>query len=428
MLALAPLTAMAQTIAWRGTVEIAAGAGELEPWRQNESRFDYVDDPTVAIDERGEIAVAWVDQARKDVLFQRLDAGGERQLREPANVSRSSATFSWLPRIALAPDDAHGIFVLWQEIIFSGGSHGGDILFARSDDGGRSFATSLNLSASRAGDGKGRISARTWHNGSLDLAAGADGLIYAAWTEYEGRLWLARSDDGGRSFAPRVWVAGDRRLPARGPSLALDEGGLVYLAWTVGEDRSADVRMASSSDGGRTFGTTRIIGRSAGYSDAPKVAVGPDGAVHLVYAESDGGPFGRYHIRYTQSAGRGRDFAPPRALTAPAPGSSASASFPGLGVDAEGGVYVLSELFYDDRRRARGLAFTFSSDGGRTFAAPLEVPDSADPDGGSNGSRQGLLMRKLAVNRAGAAAVVNSSLEDGVRSRVWLLPGRRAGR
>jgi hypothetical protein len=51
------------------------------------------------------------------------------------------------------------------------------------------------------------------------------------------------------------------------------------------------------------------------------------------------------------------------------------------------------------------------------------VPDSIDPAGGSNGSSQGLLMRKLAVNEAGQVAVVNSSLKYGEKSRLWMLRG-----
>src|ERR671939_82717 len=85
---------------------------------------------------------------------------------EPVNVSRSPHTFSWLPRIAVSSADPRRVLVLWQEIIFSGGSHGGDILLARSEDGGRSFAPPLNLSNSRAGDGKGRLTRERWHNRS----------------------------------------------------------------------------------------------------------------------------------------------------------------------------------------------------------------------------------------------------------------------
>jgi hypothetical protein len=391
-------------LVWHGSTDIAVGRAERGPWQMNESRYDFVDDPTVAIDERGGIAVAWVDQARKDVLFQRFSAEG-RKLGQSVNVSRSPAVFSWLPRIAVDPKER--VFVLWQEIIFSGGSHGGDILFARSEDGGRNFSAPLNLSSSIAGDGKGRINKDNWHNGSLDLALGTDGALYVAWTEYEGALWVRRSSDGGTTFSDRLRINDTK--PARGPALALGPKGVVYLAWTVGDDEAADIRVAKSTDGGGSFGAPVIVERSKGYSDAPKLAVDAAGALHVVYAE-------RQRILYSRSTDDARSFAAPRDI------SGTNAGFPALSLDGKGNLYVLWERFAERPTRPRGLALAVSNDRGRTFTAPVLVPDSADA--GWNGSSQGLLMRKLAVNRHGAFAIVNSSFKDKERSRVWLMRGQ----
>ena len=387
---------------WHGSTEIATGRAHQGPWEMNESRFEFVDDPTAAIDERGAISVAWVDQARKDVFFQRFDASGKK-VGQPVNVSRSPNIFSWLPRIALDPKGR--VFVLWQEIIFSGGSHGGDILFARSDDRGRSFSEPQNLSSSVAGDGKGRINKDVWHNGSLDIAVGPDGTVYTAWTEYEGLLWVRRSRDGGRTFSDKLKIVDTK--PARAPALAAADK-TVYLAWTVGDDESADIRVAKSTDGGASFGAARIVDKSKGYSDAPKLAVDARGVLHLVYGEGA-------RILYTRSA-EGVSFERPRAI------SESGAGFPALALDGKGNLYVLWERFTDLRSPPRGLALTVSADGGKTFSAPVLVPESADA--GWNGGSQGMLMRKLAVNRDGAIAIVNSSFKENDRSRVWLVRGQ----
>jgi hypothetical protein len=386
------------SLMWLGSTDIAAGPAERGPWQQNESHYRYVDDPTVAIDARGRVAFVWVDQATKDVYF------GKQS--EAVNVSRSPETFSWLPRVAIGADGI--IHVLWQEIIFSGGSHGGDILFARSQDGGATFSTPLNLSSSVAGDGKGRIDKDRWHNGSLDLAVGADGTVYAAWTEYEGALWLRRSLDGGKSFSEKIRLRDAK--PARAPALAV-HGKAVYLAWTVGDDPSADIRVARSDDGGTSFAAPVIVDRSKGYSDAPKLAVDARGTLHVVYADGK-------RIVYSRSADQGRSFERPRNI------SDRDAGFPALDIDAKGNLYVLWERFAEHPHLARGLALAVSTDAGRTFTAPVLVPESAD--GGWNGSSQGLLMRKLAVSRDGEIAIVNSSFREKERSRVWLIRGRLA--
>ena len=418
------LAALAPALVWQGAIEVAKGHGERGPWQQNDSRYDFVDDPSVAIDERGEVAVVWVDQAAKAVLFQRFSADGKKLLDRPTNVSRLPQTFSWLPRVAIAPDAPDAVFVLWQEIIFSGGSHGGDILFARSHDGGKSFSPPINLSRSRGGDGKGRINRGIWHNGSLDLVAGPNGALYAAWTEYEGPLWLSRSSDGGRSFSPAQRIAAEgARHPARAPSLALGPDRTVYLAWTIGEDEGADIHLARSTDGGASFSQPELVAPSKNYSDAPKLAVGPGGVLHVAYAESSGGPFARYQVRHTRSADGGRSFEAPHEISSPMPGSFASAAFPALSVDAQGRVYVLWELYAAEQQGPRGLGLAVSSDGGRSFGIPSLVPGSMDPAGGFNGSSQGLLMKKLAVSASGSVAIVNSSLKQGSHSRVWLMRG-----
>src|SRR5512147_2278964 len=64
------------SVAWRPPERVAAGKAIRGPWRQDDSRYDWVDDPAVALSPRGELAVAWVDQGRRDVFLQRRDVAG----------------------------------------------------------------------------------------------------------------------------------------------------------------------------------------------------------------------------------------------------------------------------------------------------------------------------------------------------------------
>jgi hypothetical protein len=412
-------TTQPQGIAWSPPTDLARGNGVRGPWRQNESRYDFVDDPAVAIAPDGSLVVAWVDQARKRVRVQRIQADGHA-VGAAAELSGQPGTFSWLPRLALVPDAPATVLALWQQIIFSGGSHGGEMMLARSQDGGRSFSAPINLSDSRGGDGKGRITPEYWHNGSYDLLALPGGAVAAAWTEYDGPLWFARSTDGGSSFSRPLRVAGGPgERPVRAPSLA-SVGGEVLLAWTLGDEPAADIHVARS--GGDGFERPLVL-RATGYSDAPRLAVDGQGTVHLAWGEAEAGPFTAQRILHARSRDGGRSFEAPRAAASP-PQGYASAGFPSLGVTARGALVLLAELQEDLRGRPRALGIAVSRDGGASFEPMRVVPHSRDPGGGSNGSSQGLLIPKLAVHPGGDLAVVNSALREGSHSRVWLVRGR----
>ncbi|PSQ96916.1 MAG: hypothetical protein BRD55_04545 [Bacteroidetes bacterium SW_9_63_38] len=315
--------------------------------------------------------------------------------------------------------------MLWQEIIFSGGSHGGDILFARSTDGGRSFSPPRNLSQSPAGDGKGRLTAERWHNGSLDLAVDSSGTLYAAWTEYEGRLWLRRSPDGGRSFSSLVYIAGSDETPARAPTLAIDPDGRAHLAWTVGETPDANIHYTHSNTSGRTFDTPRSIAPSMGHSDAPTLAIDPTGTRHLAYGERPDGPFQTSHVRYTR-APPDSSFGPPTVLSRRHAKAYDSAGFPSLRAGPDGALCVLWELFSTVQGRPRALGFIASQTEGRTFSRPTVLPGSENLVHGFNGSQQGLLLEKLAVNARGHLVVVNSTFQPNTTSHIWLYHGHAA--
>jgi len=55
------------------------------------------------------------------------------------------------------------------------------------------------------------------------------------------------------------------------------------------------------------------------------------------------------------------------------------------------------------------------------------VPGTDDPALGFNGSLQGLLMQKIAVDDSGTVVVANSLFKEHEASRVRLIPGRLPG-
>ncbi len=411
------------SVEWREPVIVASGEAYQGPWRMNESDFRYVDAPAADFRPDGSLALVWVEQSRRDVFYQPYGDDGRPLTSEPVNVSRSPNVFSWLPRVVAGPEGTDHVYVLWQEIVFSGGSHGGEIFFARSTDGGESFSDPVNLSNTPAGAGKGRLGRHLWHNGSLDLALGPDGSLYAAWTEYEGALRVARSSDRGESFSEPVTVVSREGPATRGPSLAVASDGTVHLAWTPGERPDADVLVARSDDGGSSFSEPRVAVESPGHADAPKLAAARDGTLHLAYGESEEGPGGAYQVRYTRFTG---NFEEPRTLESPDP--ARGGGFPHLALDADDRPHLVWELFPNPGQRPMGLATAAGVDGGRDFEEPAPLPGSLDPELGINGSLQGLLTSKLAVREDGLVAVVNSTFNPGQESRVLLYLGEKRGR
>ncbi|MGF1527892.1 MAG: sialidase family protein [Candidatus Competibacterales bacterium] len=427
VLSLPPLAVSDRIVAevrWSAPVAVASAAAHRGPWRMNQSDFRFVDDPAVAMS--GEyLALAWVNQAEKDVFLQLYGPGSHSIFEAPINVSRTPEVFSWLPVVVLEPNlgaRPQQIYLLWQEIVFSGGGHGGEIFFSRSTDGGQSFAAPLNLSNSMAGDGKGRLSRDLWENGSLDLIRLPHGELIAAWTEYEGRLWVSRSADGGGSFSAPVHVAGNRVEPARGPALAASDEGTVFLAWAVGEDPEAKIRIAPSRDGAHTFEPPIEIGRDGQRADAPSLAVDPSGFLHLAYTQYSPGLVGREYVRYLRLQPSDLTIAKSSKVFGSS-GFSRSA-YPSIVSDGQQRLYLLWELFSLGSSRPRGLGFTVSLDGGQSFLDSQVVPHSDVEEHGHNGSSQGLLLDKLAVDRMGGIAVVNSTFRANNRSTVWLFRGQ----
>jgi len=410
-------------VKWTDPVTVAEGPARKGPWRMNDSIFHYVDDPPVDITDGGKVGLAWVDNETQTVRYQAFDADHEPMLDQPSEVSRSPETFSWLPRIVMTGPPSDHVYVLWQEIIFSGGSHGGEAFFARSTDGGATFGEPINLSNTEHGVGKGRLTEEIWHNGSLDLARGPDGTLYAAWTAYQGPLHVTRSMDDGKTFSKPVRVAGSQQTPARAPALAIADEQTVYLAWTVGESEAADLRLATSNDGGASFGRPSVILDSGAHSDAPKLEVDSQGTLHLVYGESPAGMFERYHVRYARKGPDAASFGQSRRISSADDGTESGANFPSLALDGRDNLFVLWNGYPAGTDRPLGLGFTASFDRGRTFVAPSIVPGSTDPALGFNGSLQGMLMRKLAANASGELAAVNSRFKPDVASRIRLYRG-----
>ena len=130
-------------------------------------------------------------------------------------------------------------------------------------------------------------------NGDLYVAFVASEFLQRARNDVPRHVFLARSSDGGRTFdTTRVFDSPDGnpdRGLNKGPMVAVDPNApeRVYVGWRQGifapnAKEKLKTNVAVSQDGGRTFGAPVDLTDERG-GDYPGLAVDGDGTVHAVY-------------------------------------------------------------------------------------------------------------------------------------------------
>ncbi|HEY8483700.1 MAG TPA: sialidase family protein [Longimicrobiales bacterium] len=276
--------------------------------------------PTTAADPRtGTIYVAWVgvEDGVAGVYLARSEDG--RTFSAPVRVNDrpgDAAPHEQAPaQVAVGPE-GH-VYVVWQNNTVVEGRRfpASDLRFARSTDGGRSFEPALTVND----DAGGLPASHTFHS----IAVAADGTIYVSWIDSRVRarveaerragrggaeggelpgpeIRLARSTDGGRSFEPSV-VVDEEACPCCRTALAVGPDGAVYVAWRkVFEGSVRDIVVARSTDGGRTFGAPVRVHDDGWVIDGcphagPSLAVDGDGRLHVAWYTGREGRQGLFH-------------------------------------------------------------------------------------------------------------------------------------
>lgn len=193
----------------------------------------------------------------------------------------------------------------------------GEIRFARSTDGGKTFSKALTLNSDAGG-------APTGH-AFQSLTVDRTGRIYVAWIDERAKtkadrgaeIWLTTSTDRGRTFAPDHRVLSDVCECCR-TNLQVDAAGRLYLSYRT-VPRSGpmyrDIVLARSSDGGKTFTTTLASEDKWDIAGCP--VAGPSfsfdaaGNLTAVWFLGDGPRPGLY---YATSTNKGESFAPRQSL------------------------------------------------------------------------------------------------------------------
>ena len=127
------------------------------------------------------------------------------------------------------------------------------------------------------------------------VTSGPEGMVYVAWRKiFEGNVRetvVARSTDHGDTFEAPVIVGHDQWVfpacPHRPASMGVDRQGRLYVVWyTEGTDEIPAIYIAHSDDRGKSFSEKRKLNLSKNtFPDHPQLAVDPEGRIVVVWEE-----------------------------------------------------------------------------------------------------------------------------------------------
>jgi hypothetical protein len=212
----------------------------------------------------GRVWAAWLSstEGQSGVWLRRSTDGG-RTWAPAANIDPSEACPCCRTGLALGPDGS--LYVSWRGVL-AGGVR--DVVVMRSPDGGESWERPVRPRAD------GWVIAACPHAGPA-LAIDRQGRVHVAWwtgKEGEAGVYYARSEDGGRVFASQPIATGLRSAPAH-VQLALGAGGQVLVVWDDGLGRVPRILMRRSDDGGRGFGRRVVLSSGGRAATFPVAAV-----------------------------------------------------------------------------------------------------------------------------------------------------------
>ncbi len=215
----------------------------------------------------------------KNALYCSVSRDGGQTYAAPVKVGEAGVLSLGMrrgPRIAVA-GKAVVVTAVYGE---QGMGRDGDLLAWRSQDEGRTWQ----------GPSKVNDVAGAAREGLHAMAASSAGTLACAWLDLRSKgtkIYAAFSKDGGTTWDTNrlVYQSPDGTVcECCHPSLAYDAGGRLYVMWRNWLGGARDMYLTRSNDGGKTFAPAQKLGTgtwplNACPMDGGSVTVGADGAV-----------------------------------------------------------------------------------------------------------------------------------------------------
>jgi hypothetical protein len=287
---------------------------------------------------------------------------------QPPRVILESPTGQFDPQIAVDPADHRTVYAAWLQ----NGKR--TVVLAKSLDSGATWRFTIAVTSQVELD-KPALAARGQN-------------VYVAFN-HEEEVWVAASQDAGRSFTPTRVNAESRPGWSLLGSATVDPTGNAYLAWSsfskaAGARGAVNLYIAKSADQGKSW-TSTPLGVSAA---APGCEIEECGEAYLgpqiaLTSDSDGTlyalwnagslPMGPQRIYFSSSTDGGENWIPRVSVTHAAAG--VEHAFPAIAAGTSGDVRI---AWMDTRNSSRtspawNTYYRSSSNGGATWADEIRV-------------------------------------------------------
>jgi BNR repeat-like domain len=281
------------------------------------SKEDGRYNPFVAADPRGGFYLAYVERKAgiSNVMLQQSADG--KSFSEAVRVNDPSGDATVRnenpPKVVVGPTGQ--IYVCWAN---ERGRWKGNVRFARSLDGGKTFSPAISINSDAAMQPAGHA--------FQSVAVDHKGRIYVTWIDERNRqpgdrgaeIWMSTSTNEGRTFSPDRRVLGDVCECCR-THLQIDASGRMFLSYRTVPPSGPmfrDIVLAVSQDGGKTFAKT-VVNQDGWEVNAcpvagPALCIDSQGQVAVTWFTGGGDRPGLY---YASSTDHGTSFSPRRLLS-----------------------------------------------------------------------------------------------------------------